>query len=67
MSSDRDPSHQLAFFMLIELVIFPLGCGYLLDACLLPLFNEGTYAGRLAFQIDAPLISSFLHWIGGTL
>ncbi|KAL7409311.1 hypothetical protein BDY24DRAFT_223553 [Mrakia frigida] len=58
---------KLAFFMGIELVVFPLGCGILLDFCLLPLFQEKTGLARAAFQARAPFISMFLHWVGGTL
>ncbi|CDZ98172.1 Protein involved in mRNA turnover and stability [Phaffia rhodozyma] len=58
---------KLAFFMAIELVIFPLGCGILLDLCLLPLFSSDAFSLRLDFMISAPFIGTFLHWVGGTL
>ena len=52
--------------MSIELIVFPLGCGILLDLCLLPLFHEAGLA-RAAFHLRAPFVSLFLHWVGGTL
>jgi E3 ubiquitin-protein ligase MARCH6 len=49
----------------IEMLAFPLYCGFLLDFAVLPLFNA-TIATRLAFTLSSPLASCFLHWFIGT-
>ena len=50
----------------IEMLVFPLYCGFLLDAALLPLFEGATLHGRLAFLMQAPVTAIFLHWFIGT-
>lgn len=50
----------------IEMIVFPLYCGSLLDLALLPLFSEATVASRLAFTAASPLTSLFVHWFVGT-
>ncbi|KAF7594536.1 hypothetical protein BBP40_008983 [Aspergillus hancockii] len=50
----------------IEMIIFPLYCGTLLDVALLPLFDNATIASRLAFTSSSPLTSLFVHWFIGT-
>ncbi|KAF1985494.1 hypothetical protein K402DRAFT_379331 [Aulographum hederae CBS 113979] len=50
----------------IEMLAFPLFCGLLLDFALLPLFESGTFASRLAFMMDRPWTSGFVHWFIGT-
>ncbi|WYZ40972.1 hypothetical protein EsH8_IV_001313 [Colletotrichum jinshuiense] len=50
----------------IEMLIFPLYCGLLLDVALLPLFEETTLRSRVAFTINFPLTSIFVHWFVGT-
>jgi E3 ubiquitin-protein ligase MARCH6 len=50
----------------IEMLIFPLYCGLLLDAALLPLFESTTLKSRLLFTINYPLTSIFVHWFVGT-
>ena len=50
----------------IEMIVFPLYCGLLLDAALLPLFEGSTIATRLAFIVRAPFTGLFLHWFIGT-
>ncbi|CAG8434077.1 5282_t:CDS:10 [Diversispora eburnea] len=57
---------KVAFFVAIELIIFPIICGILLDLSTLPLFNEATPTSRLEFYFDSPLTSTFLHWFTGT-
>lgn len=54
-------------FIVIELVMFPLGCGILLDFNTLPLFKEGTLDARLAFLKYSPSVFLFLHWMLGSL
>lgn len=50
----------------IEMIAFPLFCGFLLDLALLPLFENATISGRIAFAIDKPWTSGFVHWFVGT-
>ncbi|KAL2752949.1 hypothetical protein ACRALDRAFT_1083479 [Sodiomyces alcalophilus JCM 7366] len=50
----------------IEMLVFPLYCGLLLDAALLPLFEEATIRSRIAFMANYPLTSIFVHWFVGT-
>ncbi|KAL1890402.1 hypothetical protein Sste5346_008229 [Sporothrix stenoceras] len=50
----------------IEMLVFPLYCGLLLDVALLPLFEDTTLVSRLQFSIDYPLTSIFVHWFVGT-
>lgn len=57
---------KVVFFIVIELVIFPLCCGILLDGCTLPLFASATRESRYAFYESNPYSSCFLHWFFGT-
>ncbi|KAH9428282.1 hypothetical protein MCOR02_011767 [Pyricularia oryzae] len=50
----------------IEMLIFPLYCGLLLDVALLPLFENTTLKSRLLFTYNFPLTSLFVHWFVGT-
>ena len=50
----------------IEMIVFPLYCGLLLDAALLPLFEGSSITTRLAFIVRAPFTGLFLHWFIGT-
>ncbi|KAL4910236.1 hypothetical protein BDW74DRAFT_144705 [Aspergillus multicolor] len=50
----------------IEMIVFPLYCGALLDAALLPLFENATLASRIDFTSAYPLTSLFVHWFVGT-
>ncbi|KAK2875392.1 hypothetical protein FQN49_001641, partial [Arthroderma sp. PD_2] len=50
----------------IEMIVFPLYCGILLDIALLPLFGNGLFASRAAFTLESPLTSLFVHWFIGT-
>jgi hypothetical protein len=50
----------------IEMIVFPLYCGLLLDMALLPLFEKATFMSRFMFTIDSPCTSAFLHWFVGT-
>ncbi|KAJ5628776.1 hypothetical protein N7490_011004 [Penicillium lividum] len=50
----------------IEMIVFPLYCGTLLDVALLPLFSEATIFSRIAFTTGSPLTSLFVHWFIGT-
>ncbi|OIW32871.1 hypothetical protein CONLIGDRAFT_154898 [Coniochaeta ligniaria NRRL 30616] len=50
----------------IEMLVFPLYCGLLLDVALLPLFENTTVKSRLLFTYNYPLTSIFVHWFVGT-
>ncbi|KAJ0118365.1 hypothetical protein J7T55_009148 [Diaporthe amygdali] len=50
----------------IEMLVFPLYCGLLLDIGLLPLFENTTIMSRVMFTINYPLTSIFVHWFVGT-
>ncbi|KAL8640925.1 MAG: hypothetical protein Q9228_002212 [Teloschistes exilis] len=50
----------------IEMIVFPLYCGVLLDIGLLPLFQNVTLLSRLEFMINSPCTSLFIHWFVGT-
>ena len=50
----------------IEMIVFPLYCGLLLDVALLPLFSNVTVWSRLDFMVDSPYTSLFVHWFVGT-
>lgn len=50
----------------IEMIIFPLYCGLLLDVALLPLFGNVTLRSRVEFTTTSPWTSVFIHWFVGT-
>jgi E3 ubiquitin-protein ligase MARCH6 len=50
----------------IEMLVFPLYCGILLDVALLPLIEDTTLKSRLLFAYNYPLTSIFVHWFIGT-
>lgn len=50
----------------IEMLVFPLYCGLLLDIAFLPLFQSASVASRWAFAIRAPYTFCFVHWFVGT-
>lgn len=50
----------------IEMLVFPLYCGLLLDAALLPLFEGTTLTSRIVFTYTYPMTSVFVHWFVGT-
>ncbi|KZV69277.1 hypothetical protein PENSPDRAFT_608901 [Peniophora sp. CONT] len=58
---------KVAAFILIELVLFPLGCGLNLDACSVWMFPGASLQTRIAFARQSPLTSVFYHWVLGTM
>ncbi|KAF8455309.1 hypothetical protein BGX38DRAFT_1267228 [Terfezia claveryi] len=50
----------------IEMFVFPLYCGLLLDVALLPLFENATIISRIQFTNDHVFTSTFVHWFVGT-
>lgn len=53
-------------FLAIEIVVFPVGCGLVLDACTLPLFGASP-SSRLADVTARPLSWVFVRWAIGTM
>ncbi|KAG9309896.1 hypothetical protein JVU11DRAFT_9928 [Chiua virens] len=58
---------KVAMFIIIELIVFPLGCGTMLDACTIWVFPEASLNSRIAFFTQAPLTAMFYHWVAGTM
>ncbi|KAH0836469.1 hypothetical protein J3R83DRAFT_8078 [Lanmaoa asiatica] len=58
---------KVAMFIIIELIIFPLGCGIMLDTCTIWVFPEASLESRVAFFTQAPLTAMFYHWVAGTM
>lgn len=56
---------KVLFFLLIEIIVFPLGCGLVLDISTCPLFGA-TLAERYASFLATPLSSAFIRWAVGT-
>ena len=50
----------------IEMIVFPLYCGCLLDFALLPLFGNASLITRIQFTMASPRTSLFIHWFVGT-
>ncbi|KAJ4355371.1 uncharacterized protein N0V89_003387 [Didymosphaeria variabile] len=50
----------------IEMLVFPLYCGLLLDMALLPLFKDANLYTRWQFTRGSPWTSGFVHWFIGT-
>lgn len=57
---------KVVLIISIEMILFPLYCGLLLDAALLPLFENVTVASRVGFTMNSPITSLFVHWFVGT-
>ncbi|KAF7976370.1 hypothetical protein HWV62_6933 [Athelia sp. TMB] len=57
---------KVAIFIIIELVLFPLGCGIMLDICSVWLFPEANLRSRAVFFVQAPITAMFYHWVAGT-
>ncbi|KAJ3557499.1 hypothetical protein NM688_g1443 [Phlebia brevispora] len=58
---------KVATFIIVELVVFPLGCGIMLDVCSVSLFPQGSFRTRAEFLLYAPLTAAFYHWVIGTM
>ncbi|KAG4304891.1 hypothetical protein PORY_001566 [Pneumocystis oryctolagi] len=50
----------------IEVIIFPIYCGILIDLSLLDLFENASINTRIVFSNLNPFTSYFLHWFIGT-
>lgn len=58
---------KVAFFILIELMVFPFGCGVVLDLSTLPLFPGATLYSRMVYATQAPVAATFFRWMIGTM
>ncbi|KAI4521828.1 hypothetical protein K525DRAFT_279161 [Schizophyllum commune Loenen D] len=58
---------KVAFFIFIEIAVFPLGCGFILDASTMWMFSDVNVAARTEFFRHAPLTATFYHWVAGTM
>ncbi len=47
--------------------MFPLGCGVVLDLFALWLFSPSNLASRTVFLYQAPMTTTFYHWVAGTM
>jgi len=50
----------------IEMLVFPLYCGLLLDLAFLPLFRDASVATRWQWAGERPYLFCFVHWFVGT-
>ena len=57
---------KVVIIISIEMLVFPLYCGLLLDFALLPLFENTSLKSRLFFTYNFPATSIFVHWFVGT-
>lgn len=57
---------KVFLFIVLELVVFPVVCGVLIDLATLPLFGDASVASRWAFFVANPYSGIFLHWFVGT-
>ena len=57
---------KVVLIISIEMILFPLYCGLLLDIALLPLFGNVTLISRINFTLSSPYTSMFIHWFVGT-
>ena len=57
---------KVVLIISIEMIVFPLYCGLLLDVALLPLFGNVTVMSRITFTLTSPYTSVFVHWFVGT-
>jgi len=58
---------KVAFFILIELLLFPAVCGFFLSLSVIPLFPESSLNSRLDAFRQAPYSTVFLTWTAGTI
>ncbi|KAJ1949707.1 hypothetical protein EC988_004664, partial [Linderina pennispora] len=56
---------KVIVFVTVELVMFPIMCGFCLDVSLLPLQAGSSIASRIAFLAAHTRLSLFLHWMFG--
>ncbi|KAF9928520.1 hypothetical protein FBU30_002319 [Linnemannia zychae] len=57
---------RIAFFVAMEMLVFPLFCGIIIGLSTLPLFQGATVATRIAFYRTSPNWFLLMHWLVGT-
>ncbi|KAL9056257.1 MAG: hypothetical protein Q9162_003048 [Coniocarpon cinnabarinum] len=57
---------KVVLIISIEMLVFPLYCGLLLDVAMLPLFQDTGVNDRFEWSKKSPWISLFVHWFLGT-
>ncbi|WVQ75379.1 hypothetical protein IAR50_004999 [Cryptococcus sp. DSM 104548] len=58
---------KVALFMILELVAFPLGVGFMIDLSIVPLFPGASVMSRVRALSASPFASSFIDWIVGSM
>ena len=53
--------------MTVELIVFPLFCGVVLDLSTLGVFKNATIQTRWAFLCYAPITTGLYYWLVGTI
>ncbi|KAF9913002.1 hypothetical protein EC991_005870 [Linnemannia zychae] len=57
---------RIAFFVAMEMIVFPLFCGVAIGLSTLPVFQGATVATRIAFYRYSPNWFLLIHWLVGT-
>ncbi|GAA98052.1 uncharacterized protein L969DRAFT_355896 [Mixia osmundae IAM 14324] len=57
---------KVTMFIIVELFVFPLLCGCLMNACSVPLIAGSTLTSRARMFLLAPCTATFLTWLAGT-
>ncbi|KAF9100105.1 hypothetical protein BGX23_006069 [Mortierella sp. AD031] len=57
---------RIAFFVAMEMLVFPLFCGVAIGISTLPVFQGATISTRIAFYKYSPYWSILMHWLVGT-
>lgn len=58
---------KVLLFSVIDLLLFPLFCGILLEWCLFPLFPGASFARLAGDFAAAPFTATFCRWTSGTV
>ncbi|KAJ1862452.1 hypothetical protein LPJ78_004703 [Coemansia sp. RSA 989] len=58
---------KIMFFIFVELVMFPILCGYCLDLSLMPLLESASVGARLKAVMEHRWAALFTHWLLGLL
>ncbi|KAF9214791.1 hypothetical protein BGZ59_002964 [Podila verticillata] len=57
---------KIAFFIAIEMLVFPIFCGVVIGLCLIPAFQQSTTFDRVTFEMFSPRWFLIINWIVGT-